>query len=106
MALTKEDLQAIGELMDSKLEPINQRLDTVQGDIVELKSDVVEMKKDISRINGSVAVIEVEHGKKITSIYDGYKDVIRNTARIRPLEKKVQNHSDRIFVLEQVAKAN
>ena len=37
MALTKEDLQAIGALMDKKLEPINDRLDTIQADIEQIK---------------------------------------------------------------------
>ena len=39
MALTKEDLQAIAALMDSKLEPINERLDTIQEDIEQIKED-------------------------------------------------------------------
>ena len=39
MALTKEDLQAIGALMDKKLEPINDRLDTIQADIEQIKED-------------------------------------------------------------------
>ena len=39
MALTKEDLQAIGALMDEKLEPINNRLDTMQADIEQIKED-------------------------------------------------------------------
>lgn len=37
MALTKEDLAAIGELMDAKLEPVTKRLDAMQEDITEIK---------------------------------------------------------------------
>lgn len=46
MALTKEDLQAISALMDSKLEPINARLDTMQADITGMKEDIEQIKED------------------------------------------------------------
>ena len=42
--LTKEDLQAIGALMDSRLEPI-------KADISDLKTDVSGLKTDVSDIN-------------------------------------------------------
>ncbi len=44
MNLTKEDLQAISELMDMKLEPINNRLDKIENDIEEIKEDVEIVK--------------------------------------------------------------
>ena len=37
MALTKEDLQAIGELMDAKLEPIKENIAEMKEDIAEIK---------------------------------------------------------------------
>ena len=65
MALTKEDLQAIGELMnerltierehigqimDSKLEPINARLDSMQTDIGEIKEKLVDIDESIGEL--------------------------------------------------------
>lgn len=48
MALTKEDLQAIGELMDTKLtaseERTNQKLETISQTINELKESVEEIR--------------------------------------------------------------
>lgn len=50
MALTKEDLQAIADLMDTKLTsalaPINQRLDTMQAQINTLQEDLDEVKEN------------------------------------------------------------
>ena len=54
MALTKEDLQAIGNLMDEKLgtalAPINKRLDVMQTDIETVKEDIDAMKENIEQI--------------------------------------------------------
>ena len=41
----KELLEAIGQMMDTKLEPINARLDTMQQDIESIKDDVAELKE-------------------------------------------------------------
>ncbi len=55
MALTKEDLSALSEMMDMKLQPINTRLDNVDArldkvdarlDNVESRLDTIEFKQD------------------------------------------------------------
>ena len=48
MALTKEDLQAISDLMDVKLQPVKEDLSEVKEDIAVLKKDVAELKEDVS----------------------------------------------------------
>lgn len=58
MALTKEDLQSIGELMDSKLRPINVRLDAMQSDISGLKSDMVAVKADVLTMKEDIEQIK------------------------------------------------
>lgn len=37
MALTNEDLQAIGQLLNESLKPINDRLDKIESDVSALK---------------------------------------------------------------------
>ena len=54
MSLTKEDLQAIGSLMDSKIEPIHQRLDIMQVDITGMKGAITGMKGDIAGLREDV----------------------------------------------------
>ncbi len=46
MPLTKEDLQAISQLMDEKITPI-------QSDIQEMKSDIIELKESVTEIRDS-----------------------------------------------------
>lgn len=44
--LDKEDLQAIAQLMDMKLEPINARLDKVDARLDAMETDIAELKED------------------------------------------------------------
>jgi len=97
MALTKEDLQAIAALMDSKLEPINNRLDTMQADIADLKEDV-------RKIDETTVSIEVEHGRKISGLYDSVVGTGEKFTRLDTVENKVDDHGHRIWALEQAVK--
>ncbi len=97
MALTKEDLQAIAQIVKAETGPINQRLDTMQADIVTLQG---EMRK----LNQTVARIENDHGKKIDMLYDAHVDTMRNVATIKTLHDKVDDHDHRLFALELAVK--
>jgi len=55
MPLTKEDLQAIRELMREETAPINARLDAAQADLAALKEDVSELKEDVSGLKEDVS---------------------------------------------------
>lgn len=56
--LTKEDLQLLSGLIDDKLQPINQRLDEMQGDIKQLQGDVGEIKSDIKQVEERLDELE------------------------------------------------
>lgn len=54
MALTPEDLQAIASLLDKRLEPVSQRLETMQDDIKAVKITLEnEVQRDINLIRES-----------------------------------------------------
>lgn len=59
MALTKEDLQAISNMMDQKfderLEPINRRLDKLEFKVNALRSGQIDIRKDIKAIDIKVS---------------------------------------------------
>lgn len=44
--LDQNDLQAIAQLMDMKLQPINERLDSMDERLSSLKEDVATIKED------------------------------------------------------------
>jgi len=95
MALTKEDLQAIGDLIDGKLAP--------------MRADIVELRDNLDAIRNSVVIIELEQLPRIAAALEGVmisteKNAIQDK-RISVLENTVEDHDDRIFVLEQAVKA-
>ena len=87
MALTREDLQAIGAL----LEPINNRLDALE--------ETIEVVKR-SQLN--VELIELPRIAAALDGYDASKDRDEQLGeRITFLEKKAEIHDARLFSLEQ-----
>jgi hypothetical protein len=102
MALTKEDLQAIRDMMKIELEPINRRLDGMQDNIATLKEGQEVIRKSQLRV-------ENEELPKIGAAIDGfYTNKDRSDQleeRILFLEKKADIHDTRLFVLERDIKA-
>lgn len=58
MALTKEDLQAIGDLISSQLEPIQNDILCIKKDVLEIKKDIIQIKQDVKELKRRVASIE------------------------------------------------
>lgn len=54
--LDQNDLQAIAQLMDMKLKPINERLDKLEQGQNELRADVATLKEDVEIIKEDVQV--------------------------------------------------
>lgn len=54
MALTREDLQAIADLMDEKLKPMKEDISVLKTDVTELKTDVAVLKTDVAEFNTEV----------------------------------------------------
>lgn len=61
MALTNEDLQAISNLMDNKLQPINgrldkmdNRLDKLESEISSVKANQLEMRKEVKEVKSKL----------------------------------------------------
>ena len=69
MALSKEDLQAINELMNEQLKPINARLD-----IIELKQDRTAKKLEDLRLD--VAIAERDIRRDIHELKDQMETVV------------------------------
>lgn len=76
MALTNEDLKAISDLMDQKLEPINQRLDKMDNrlDLIELKQDRTAKKLDDLQLDVKIAERDIR--RDIHTLNDEMETVI------------------------------
>ena len=57
MALTREDLQAISELLDVKFD---QKLQPIKKEIVELKEDMSNVKEEIARLKEDMSGVKTE----------------------------------------------
>lgn len=58
MLLTNEDLLAISQVVDTRLDI---RLKPMEQDIKELKEDVAVLKQDVSRLEGNFSTLEADH---------------------------------------------
>ena len=83
MALTNEDIKAISDLMDRKLEPINQRLDQMDNrldkmdnrlDLIELKQDRTSKKLDDLQLDVKIAERDIR--RDIHTLNDEMETVI------------------------------
>ena len=54
MALTQEDLLAIGNLLEAKLAPIKTDVADLKDDVGTLKTDVAELKDDVGALKDDV----------------------------------------------------
>lgn len=59
------------------LEKMDERQNKTDSLLEAIQSDIAELKEDTRTINQRVAVIEVEHSKKLNALVDGYKDLNR-----------------------------
>lgn len=75
MALTKEDLNAISQLMDERLAPINNRLDKIDNrlDVMEVKQN--KMSDQLTELQLSQKLFEMNTNKKLARLQDGMDTV-------------------------------
>jgi outer membrane murein-binding lipoprotein Lpp len=75
------------------LEYIAAQVGNLTKDVAEVNADIKYLKEDVGSIKNQIAKIEVEHGKKLDALFDGYK---QNTESIKELSSKVDNISDKV----------
>ena len=73
MALTQEDLLAIGNLLEAKLAPIKTDVADLKDDVSTLKTDVAGLKDDVGALKTDVAGLKDDVGTLKTDVA-GLKD--------------------------------
>lgn len=96
MALTNEDLMAISDLMDEKLDPINGRLDGVD-------KRLDRMDKRIDGLDRRLTVIEVKQDRTAEKLDDLQVDV-KNTER--NIKKAIHKLNDEMETVIEVLRVH
>lgn len=60
MPLTRDDLKAIAEIVDERIEPIKADISNIKADIANMKTDISNIKTDISNMKHDISSIEGE----------------------------------------------
>ena len=111
MALTKEDLQAIRaavkEEVQEQLEPINNRLGSLETEMrsgfEQVRGDITTLQEGQRDIRGDISDLYKNHEKSMDIIKEGLPQIKERYAQLETVEATVEDHSHRIFALEQKA---
>jgi predicted nucleic acid-binding Zn-ribbon protein len=66
----------------------------LKGEIGTLKLGQEDLKKEVSEIKKTVIKIEDDHGKKLETLFDGYK---QNSEQLNRIETEVSKHEEVIL---------
>ena len=102
MALTKEDLQAIGELMDNKLEPINTRLDKIEDGQVRLEARQAKLEDGQVKLEARQARLEARQVK----LEDGQVRLEVRQARLEGSQARLEDGQVRLEARQAKLEAN
>ena len=112
MSLTKEDLQAIGELMDSKIEPLSKRMDGFDKQIeMVVRKEIEPLSERMDRLEETVQSVhesQIETEAKLSDINKQLEYLIDNSKKTNDNEKRITTLEDitnkldtRVFILEK-----
>lgn len=108
--------ESISDLIDNKIEkaiaPLRQDINYLKQEVKKFNQEMIELKemiipsmqKEIRNISRTVAVIEVEHGKKLDILFETYTINLDNIEKIKRkihfCERKVEQHDGEICYLK------
>lgn len=98
--------ETVDKAVDGKInQAIEKAIAPLREDIRELKEVTIpDMQEDIRNISRSVAVIEVEHGKKLDILFEALginsDNIEANKKRIKKCERKIERNEAEIYYLK------
>ena len=66
----------------------------MQGGFKEVNSRIDNLEKEVRETKNKVIIIEQEHGKKLDTLFDGYK---QNADKLDRIENEVSKHEEIIL---------
>jgi hypothetical protein len=98
MSVDMEMLEAIGQLMDKKLEPINKRLDGIENNVGILTKRMDFMEESVTWMRGVMVRLENEEFPKIDIALD---KLCGHDERLTSVEIDVERHDVQIVALQR-----
>lgn len=94
MALTQEDLLAIGNLLETKLAPIKTDVADLKDDVSTLKTDVAGLKDDVGALKTDVAGLKDDVSTLKTDVAELKDDVGALKDDVNELKETVHRNYD------------
>lgn len=90
----KTDMGSLKNQVDGLQSEMHEGFREAYNERQEMKSEMQEMKSEIKNVKKTVLKIEDEQGKKLTALFDGYK---QNSDILKRIEKEVSKHEEIIL---------
>jgi len=98
MALTKDDLSAIEQILDKKLdEKLDEKFDK------KLEEKLKPIEERLTANTQSIMTLENKVMHELKLLNENLPDVIARHEELNDLQEAVDDHDNRIFALEQAA---
>lgn len=98
--MTREDLQQIAELMDAKLQPINDRLQALEQGQEELRTEMRHTRVMVEHQDHNIQLIAEQYGD-ISAKLERVNEIDELRDRVRTLETVARNHTAAIKELRK-----
>lgn len=89
----KDDVQGVKSEVNSLKYELNGVKEGVQG----VKDEVQSVKGEVMSVKETVSRIEVEHGQKLSALFDGHK---QNSQKLDRIETEVKKHDE--FIMKRI----
>ena len=99
MALTQEDLLAIGNLLEAKLAPIKTDVADLKDDVSTLKTDVAGLKDDVSTLKTDVAGLKDDVNELKETVHRNYDVTLEFYGKQQEFNTATQEKLDELHSL-------
>lgn len=69
-------------------------IDGVKEDVSGMKAELTGVKQELTEVKHRVINIETDHGKKLSALFDGYK---QNSDKLDRIQEEVSKHEEIIL---------
>lgn len=97
-----DKLETKVDKLETKVDKLETRFDKLETKVDELAVEVADVKSRVADISETVATIEVEHGKQLGALFDGYSLMSDNIKRVLPAVEIAEKTAEDASALKNV----